>query len=94
MQRSELIKLVSRQSGCSVAIVERIVKITFQNISSSIEQGEEVTLCGFGKFYYSNCIERTRKNIITGESFQVPAQKKVRFAPSSKSLQLIKQLKP
>ena len=58
--------------------VETILRI----IKSSLENGEDVLLSGFGKFNVNAKFARKGRNPKTGESVILPARKVVTFKPS------------
>jgi len=58
--------------------VETILRI----IKSSLEDGEDVLLSGFGKFNVNGKSARKGRNPKTGESLILPARKVATFKPS------------
>ena len=58
--------------------VETILRI----IKSSLENGEDVLLSGFGKFSVKSKSDRKGRNPQTGESLMLDARKVVTFKPS------------
>ncbi|UCE93193.1 MAG: integration host factor subunit alpha [Flavobacteriaceae bacterium] len=60
--------------------VETILRI----IKSSLENGEDVLLSGFGKFNVKDKSNRKGRNPQTGESLMLDARRVVTFKPSGK----------
>ena len=58
--------------------VETILRI----IKSSLENGDDVLLSGFGKFNVKDKSARKGRNPKTGDSLMLPARKVVTFKPS------------
>ena len=65
--------------------VETILRI----IKSSLENGDDVLLSGFGKFNVKAKSSRKGRNPITGKSMMLDARKVVTFKPSGKLRQKV-----
>ncbi len=50
MTRSQLIAKIARQTGLPVSQVENVVTTMVEDIIESLQQGEKVTIAGFGRF--------------------------------------------
>ncbi len=59
-----------------------IVETFFELIKNSLEEGEEVTLSGFGKFRVIEKAQRMGRNPKTGDKAVIPARRVVAFKPS------------
>jgi integration host factor subunit alpha len=68
-------KMTKIQAREAIEIILRIIK-------SSLENGEDVLLSGFGKFNVNAKSARKGRNPKTGESVILPARKVVTFKPS------------
>ena len=68
-------KLTKIQAREAVETILRIIK-------SSLEDGEDVLLSGFGKFNVNGKSARKGRNPKTGESLILPARKVATFKPS------------
>ena len=60
------------------------VKTVLSIMKSSLENGENVLLSGFGKFNVNDKSARKGRNPQTGESLMLDARKVVTFRPSGK----------
>ena len=68
-------KMSNAQAREAVETILRIIK-------SSLENGDDVLLSGFGKFNVKTKSARKGRNPITGESMMLDARKVVTFKPS------------
>jgi integration host factor subunit alpha len=68
-------KMSNAQAREAVETILRIIK-------SSLENGDDVLLSGFGKFNVKDKSARKGRNPITGESVMLDARKVVTFKPS------------
>ena len=83
MARSDLIGQVKATNPKMTKIQAReAVEIILRIIKSSLENGEDVLLSGFGKFNVNAKSARKGRNPKTGESVIQPARKVVTFKPS------------
>ncbi|WMY96233.1 MAG: integration host factor subunit alpha [Arsenophonus sp.] len=69
---------------------KNIVNLFFENISFSLENGEQVKLSGFGNFSLRNKTERLGRNPKTGESIFISARRVVTFRAGKKLKNQIK----
>lgn len=79
MNQSELIAKVAAISGETRKAVEAVLKTTADVISSTLEEGGEVTLPGLGKLYVKDRAARAGINPKTKEAIQIPAGKSPGF---------------
>src|SRR5215207_267886 len=75
--------VTARTQGYSRRQVSEIVDATLQAIREQVQNGQNVTLTGFGTFRRTERAARTGTNIRTRQRIQIPAQKSVRFTPGS-----------
>jgi nucleoid DNA-binding protein len=75
--------VTARTQGYSRRQVSEIVDATLQAIKEQVQNGQNVTLTGFGTFRRTERAARTGTNIRTRQRIQIPAQKSVRFTPGS-----------
>ncbi len=82
MTKNELSsKIAGSFSGLDKQIVKDIVARTFEEISASLANGENVQLSGFGTFELRQRSERKGVNPRTKEPITIPASKTVGFKP-------------
>lgn len=86
MTRSELITKISEHNpNLSLAEVDRVVNLVFDEITRALKKHERVELRGFGAFTVKQRDPREGRNPKTGEKVKVAA-KAVPFFKSGKSL--------
>lgn len=82
MTRNELSSNIAGSfSGLDKQIVKDIVARTFEEISTALNNGENVQLSGFGTFELRQRSERQGVNPRTKEAITIPASKTVGFKP-------------
>ena len=79
MNKEDLIGQVASGVGLSKADAAKAVDAVFSNITSSLKDGNEVRIVGFGTFLVTNRAATTGRNPRTGESIQIPAKKVPKF---------------
>ncbi len=77
--KGDLVESVAGKTGMSKAESEAAVNATLAAIGSSLKNGEDVRLMGFGTFTVRNRKARTGRNPQTGEMIQIRASKTVGF---------------
>ena len=82
MNQATLIETVAGTSGLSKGDATRVVHELFQKITTSLSQGEEVRIPGFGIFAVAERAEREGRNPRTGETVKIPAGKAAKFKPA------------
>ncbi len=79
INRPELIDIIAKKGNISKAEANRSLKLVLDSIGEVLEQGENVTLKGFGTFKVTELAGRKGRNPQTGKTMQIPAKKVVRF---------------
>ncbi len=79
MNKNDLVSAVSSSAGLSRADASRVVDSVFDNITRSLQGGNEVRLVGFGTFSVAQRKATTGRNPRTGETIQIPARKQPKF---------------
>ena len=79
MNKNDLVAAVSDSAGISKADATKAVDGVFDNITSSLQGGNEVRLVGFGTFSVSHRKATTGRNPRTGESIQIKASMQPKF---------------
>lgn len=75
MNKSELIEAVAQSADISKAAAGRAVDGVLQTITQALQEGDQVTLVGFGTFLVRERAARTGRNPRTGEAIQIQASK-------------------
>lgn len=79
MNKTQLVTKVASASGLAKADAERAVEATFESISSSLKNGEEVRLVGFGTFAVVDRAASQGRNPRTGEPLKIAATRLPKF---------------
>ena len=75
MNKTQLIDQAATAADVSKAVAGRVVDAMFEAIASSLKNGEDVTVVGFGSFSVRNRKSRLGRNPRTGESITIAAAK-------------------
>lgn len=79
MNKNDLIAAVSNQTGLSKADTTKAVDGVIEAVTSSLSDGTEVRLVGFGTFSVAHRKATTGRNPRTGEKIQIPASNQPKF---------------
>ena len=90
INKDDIAKEIS-ELGLSYSYARRVVDYFFKLIAEDLIKGEIVHLVGFGSFRYQDRPGRKGRNPRTGGTVQVPAKRVVRFQPSIRLKQLVRQ---
>ena len=75
MNKSELIERVSAESGLSKAQTSEVLDAFIKAITTSLNDGQVVSLIGFGTFQVKDRAARQGRNPQTGETMLLPAKR-------------------
>ncbi len=81
MNKSELIEAMAVSADISKAAAGRALEGALAAITKSLEQGDVVTLVGFGSFHSVKRVARGGRNPRTGEAIKIKAAKVPKFRP-------------
>ncbi len=84
MNKSDLVESIARSANISKSAAERGLNGMLQTMAGAIEEGERVTLVGFGSFSVIERAPRLGRNPKTGEEIPIPSRRSVRFRPGKK----------
>ena len=79
MNKNDLVSAVTGSAGLSRADATRAVNSVFENITSSLQKGDDVRLVGFGTLSVAQRKATTGRNPRTGEVIQIKARKQAKF---------------
>lgn len=79
MTKTELSAAVAAKTGTSKKDAETAVNATIEAITEALQQGDKVSLVGFGTFEVKDRPARTARNPRTGEPIQIEASKAPAF---------------
>ena len=80
MTKTDLVNKVAKDTGLTQAQAGKVVSDVFDVITSSLRNGEEVRVTGFGTFKVTSTSQRTGRNPRTGEAITIPAGKRPSFS--------------
>ena len=79
MNKNELVGAVAEGADLSKVDAAKAVESVFDTIISSLRQGTDVRLVGFGTFTVTNRAATTGRNPRTGEKINIPASRQAKF---------------
>lgn len=83
MNKAELIDVMAAEAGLTKADAKKALEAFINTTSKSLQEGDKVTLVGFGTFSVSDRSERKGRNPQTGSEISIAAKKVVKFKPGS-----------
>jgi DNA-binding protein HU-alpha len=81
MRKPELASAIAERADLSKDKASQVLNVILDEITSSVSQGQDVSLIGFGTFTVRERAARLGKNPQTGQSMTIPASKTVAFKP-------------
>ncbi|CAK0775581.1 DNA-binding protein HU-beta [Gammaproteobacteria bacterium] len=90
MNKSELVDKVAEKADLSKASAGKAVDALVEAVAESLQEGESVTLIGFGTFSVRERAGRSGRNPRTGEILEIKASKTVGFKPGKTLKERIK----
>jgi integration host factor subunit alpha len=82
MTKQDIIKEVSKELGTTAQKTNALVVAVFELLETSLEDGIDVEISGFGKFIIRQKNRRIGRNPMTGEEAEITERKVVTFKPS------------
>ncbi len=89
LTKSQLIELISKDSGLPKAETELILQATIERITDSLIKGERIQLHGFGSFQSKKRASRKGRNPKTGEAIDIPEKTVPIFKPGKQLKELV-----
>lgn len=83
MTKADIVEKVAEKCGISKKDSIDMVESVFSVLKTTLENGEDIKISGFGKFEVKNKHERKGRNPQTGESIIIDARKILSFKPST-----------
>ena len=81
MNKTELVREISKNSGLTIKDAEVALKVLFQSITEALARDEAVSLVGFGQFTTVERAARSGRNPATGEEIYIAASRLPKFKP-------------
>lgn len=83
MNKTQLVNSLSEQTGLSKTKSKEVLDALTSTITSTLADGDKVTLVGFGTFTTAERPARKAMNPKTGEVIDVPAKRVAKFKPGA-----------
>ena len=90
MTKIELVKEIAAKTGLENKDVMVIVETLMQTIKTSMSEGEEVFLRGFGSFIIKHRVNKTARNISKNTTVIIPAHDIPAFRPAKEFMEQVK----
>jgi len=83
LTKDQLISSIGNRLGISKFESSRIIEFVLETIKSSLSDGEDVLISGFGKFIVKEKASRRGRNPATGEDLTLDPRRVITFKCSS-----------
>jgi DNA-binding protein HU-beta len=90
MNKAELVAAVATETEQSQTVVAKVLESTLKNVKSTLAEGGEVKLVGFGTFSVKERAGRAGRNPKTGEALNIAASKVPSFKAGKEFRELLK----
>ncbi|MDB4894599.1 MAG: non-specific DNA-binding protein [Firmicutes bacterium] len=81
MNKQELVASVAEKANLTKKDAEKAINAVVDSIKTALNQGEKVSLVGFGTFEVRTRAARSGRNPQTGDTIKIPAGKVPAFRP-------------
>jgi DNA-binding protein HU-beta len=81
VNKSELIDAIALSADISKAAAGRALDGAMDAVTNALQQGDTVTLVGFGSFFVAERAARSGRNPRTGSAIKIKAAKVPKFRP-------------
>jgi integration host factor subunit alpha len=83
MTKADIVEIIQAGTGLTRKESAEMMEEVFSIIKSTLEQGENLKISGFGSFVVKQKNDRKGRNPQTGEAIILPARRVVTFKPSA-----------
>ena len=90
MTKADIVSKISDQTGIEKIAVQATVEAFMESVKSSLTEGNNVYLRGFGSFIVKERAEKTGRNISKNESIIIPAHNIPAFKPAKTFIEEVK----
>lgn len=90
MTKADIVKEIASKAGIEKQTVLQVVEGMMESIKTSMINGEEVFLRGFGSFIIKHRTEKTARNITKNTTMVVPAHNIPAFKPAKSFVEKVK----
>ena len=80
MNKQQLVARIVKDTRVSKSLATKMVAATLASITTSLKNGDPVTLVGFGTFKTTVRKARKGRNPLTGGTIKIPRRKTIRFS--------------
>lgn len=90
MTKAEIVAEIASKTGIEKQVVMQVVEGMMETIKTSMINGEEVFLRGFGSFIIKHRAEKTARNISKNTTMIIPAHNIPAFKPAKSFVEKLK----
>ena len=90
MTKAELVNTISNKLGTEKGETQKVVEAFMQEIRTSMYNGDNVYLRGFGSFIIKTRAAKTGRNISKNTAIEIPAHNIPAFKPSKTFVEKVK----
>lgn len=90
MTKAEIVTEIAAKTGIEKQVVMQVVEGMMETIKTSMSNGEEVFLRGFGSFIIKHRAEKTARNISKNTTMIIPAHNIPAFKPAKSFVEKLK----
>ena len=90
MTKADIVKEIASKTGIEKQTVLQVVESMMESIKTSMINGEEIFLRGFGSFIIKHRAEKTARNITKNTTMVVPAHNIPAFKPAKSFVEKVK----
>lgn len=90
MTKAEIVTEIAAKTGIEKQVVMQVIEGMMETIKTSMINGEEVFLRGFGSFIIKHRAEKTARNISKNTTMIVPAHNIPAFKPAQSFVEKLK----
>ena len=90
MTKAEIVTEIAAKTGIEKQVVMQVVEGMMETIKTSMINGEEVFLRGFGSFIIKHRAEKTARNISKNTTMVIPAHTIPAFKPAKSFVEKLK----
>lgn len=90
MTKADIIKEIAQKTGIDKEVVSQVVEAMMESIKTSMSEGDEVFLRGFGSFIIKRRAEKIGRNISQNTSMVIPAHNIPAFKPAATFVEKVK----
>ncbi|MFV0507137.1 MAG: HU family DNA-binding protein [Bacteroidales bacterium] len=90
MTKAEIVNEISRKTGIEKTTILKTVEAFMESIRTSLSEGTNIYLRGFGSFIVKERAEKTARNISKNTTIIIPAHYIPAFKPSKSFVEKVK----